>query len=218
MTVSDSADAVARDLLRIGAVTLRPDAPFTWASGRLAPIYTDNRLTLSHPDVRRRLCDAFAAAVESMPSAPDVIAGTATAGIPHAAWLAELLDLPMAYVRSSAKAHGRGNQIEGRVDAGQSVVLVEDLISTGGSVADAGAALGAAGATVSRVLAIFSYGLDAGRERLASEGYDALVLTDFATLARVARADGALSDDDLASLDAWRADPSAWSVERGGAA
>ena len=218
MTLSDSADAVARDLLRIGAVTLRPADPFTWASGRLAPIYTDNRLTLSHPDVRRRLCDAFADAVGAMPAPPDVVAGTATAGIPHAAWLADRLGLPMAYVRSSAKAHGRGNQIEGRVAPGQAVVLVEDLVSTGGSVAQAGAALREAGATVPVVLAIFSYGLDAGRQRLAADGYATTVLTDFATLARVARADGALSDADLATLDAWRADPSAWSLERGGAA
>lgn len=213
----DFAETVARDLLRIGAVALRPDEPFTWASGRLSPVYTDNRLALGYPDVRRRLTDAFAAHVEALPGAPDVIAGTATAGIPHAAWLADRLDLPMAYVRSAPKGHGRGNQIEGRVEAGQSVVLIEDLVSTGGSVADAAAALRAVGATVPVALAIFSYGLDAAAERLGAAALPTHTLTTLSVLARVARRDGSLSDADLAGLDAWRADPAGWSRERGGA-
>ena len=217
ITTSAAAEAVARDLLRIGAVTLRPAEAFTWASGRRSPVYTDNRLTLGHHDVRRRIRDAFAEIVERLPQAPDVVAGTATAGIPHAAWLAERLDLPMAYVRSKPKAHGRGNQIEGPVEAGQRVVLVEDLVSTGGSVADAAAALRAAGATVETVVAIFGYGLDAAEARLDAAGLTTTTLTDLAALARVARADGSLSDDDLAALDAWRADPAAWSRARGGA-
>lgn len=213
----ETAERVARDLLRIGAVALRPDAPFTWASGRLSPVYTDNRLTLAFPDVRRRLCDAFSQAVADARLRADVVAGTATAGIPHAAWLADRLDLPLAYVRSAPKAHGRGNQIEGRVEAGQTVVLVEDLVSTGGSVADAAAALRAAGAEVPLAVAIFSYGLDAAAARLGAAELPTTTLTDLSVLARVARDEGSLSDGDLAALDAWRADPVAWSTARGGA-
>ena len=215
--LSDAAEAVARDLLQIGAVALRPAEPFTWASGRLSPVYTDNRLTLAYPEVRARLTNAFAALVGGLPAPPDVIAGTATAGIPHAAWLADRLGLPMAYVRARPKGHGRGNQIEGRVDRGQGVVLVEDLISTGGSVADAGRALRDAGAHVDAVLAVFTYGLPESADALAHDGYAVRALTDLATLARVARQDGSLGDEDLDTLDAWRADPGAWSAARGGA-
>lgn len=213
--LSDAAEPVARDLLRIGAVALRPADPFTWASGRLSPVYTDNRLTLSHPDVRRRLTDAFAAVVGRLPEAPGVVAGTATAGIAHAAWLADRLDLPMAYVRSTPKGHGRGNQIEGRIEPGDGVVLVEDLISTGGSVADAGAAIRGAGAAVDAVVAVFTYGLAESAETLGT--YAVWTLTDLDTLTRVARADGSLADADLATLADWRRDPAAWSRQRGGA-
>ena len=216
--LSDAAVEVARDLLRIGAVTLRPADPFTWASGRLAPVYTDNRLTLAHPDVRRRLTDAFEGLVRGLATPPDVVAGTATAGIPHAAWLADRLGLPMAYVRSKPKAHGAGNQIEGGAGRGDAVVLVEDLISTGGSVATAGEALRDAGAFVDAVLAVFTYGLAESADTLANAGHHVWALTDVATLARVAREDGALSDADLDALAAWRRDPAAWSRERGGAA
>ena len=217
LLVSDAAEAVAQDLLRIGAVALRPSEPFQWASGRLAPVYTDNRLTLGHPAVRRRLTDAFAGLVAALPGAPTAIAGTATAGIPHAAWLADRLDLPMVYVRASAKAHGRGNQIEGPIAAGDRVVLVEDLISTGGSAAAAADALRDAGAHVDAILAIFSYGLDAAAE-LVRPATPVWTLTDIATLARVARDEGGLPGAELDALAAWRDDPSAWSAARGGSA
>ncbi|HLT45800.1 MAG TPA: orotate phosphoribosyltransferase [Rubricoccaceae bacterium] len=203
-------EAVARDLLRIGAVLLRPDDPFTWASGLRSPIYCDNRLTLSEPAVRRRLTDGFLAVLDREGLAPDVIAGTATAGIPHAAWLADRLELPMVYVRASAKGHGRGNQIEGRLDEGARVVLVEDLVSTGGSSLAAVEALRAAGAEVRAVVAVFSYGLGRAEAAFRAAGVPLFTLTDYDTLLDVARAEGRLDDNALAALRAWREDPEGW--------
>lgn len=205
----------ARALLRIGAVTLRPDAPFTWASGRLAPVYTDNRLALAHPDVRTALARAMTEAAR--PFAPDAIAGTATAGIPLATLVADRLALPLCYVRATAKAHGQGNRIEGRVEAGQRVVVVEDLVSTGGSVLSAAEALRTAGAVPVAALAVFSYGLAGVDAAFAAAGLPLVALTDFPTLAAVAREEGLLGSDALAVLDAWHADPAAWSKDRGGA-
>ncbi|MDX1421297.1 MAG: orotate phosphoribosyltransferase [Rubricoccaceae bacterium] len=207
---------VARDLLRIGAVLLRPDAPFTWASGLRSPIYCDNRLTLSEPPVRRRLTDGFAALLEREGLAPDVIAGTATAGIPHAAWLADQLGLPMVYVRSSPKGHGRGNRIEGRLVEGARVVLVEDLVSTGGSSLAAAEAVQEAGAEVLAVVAVFSYGLPQAASAFAAAGLPLHTLSDYGALLDVARAEGRLDDAALATLRAWREDPQAWSDQRGG--
>ena len=209
-------EAVARDLLRIGAVSLRPDDPFTWASGRLAPVYTDNRLTLGHPDVRTRLAETFEALAR--PLGVDLVAGTATAGIPHAAWLADRLDVAMCYVRSAPKGHGRGNRIEGPVASGQRTVVVEDLVSTGGSVLSAADALREAGAAPIAALAVFSYGLDGVDAAFADADLPLHTLTDVSTLVRVATADGLLPSDALAVLEAWRADPSAWSTSRGGSA
>ena len=207
---------LARDLLRIGAVTLRPADPFTWASGRLAPIYTDNRLTLSHPDVRGRLAEGFVGLARRAGGA-DAVSGTATAGIPHATLLADRLGLPLTYVRSGAKGHGKGNRIEGRVEEGQRVLVVEDLVSTGGSVIAAVEALREAGATVQTVLAVFTYGLDAAAEAVSDAGFTLRTLTDFPSLVDAAEASGELSSDDLAALDEWRRDPAAWSRARGGA-
>lgn len=209
--------AVARDLLRLGAVALRPDAPFTWASGRRAPIYCDNRLTLSEPAARRRLTDGFAAVLAHEGLTPDVIAGTATAGIPHAAWLADRLEKPLVYVRAKAKEHGRGNLIEGRVDDGARVVLVEDLISTGGSSLAAVEALRAAGAGVLAVVAIFTYGLHAAARAFRAAHVPLFTLSDYDALLAVAEADGAFGDEAIAALHAWREDPEAWSAEYGGA-
>ena len=207
---------LARDLLRIGAVTLRPADPFTWASGRLAPIYTDNRLTLSHPDVRGRLAEGFVGLARRAGGA-DAVSGTATAGIPHATLLADRLGLPLTYVRSGAKGHGKGNRIEGRVEEGQRVLVVEDLVSTGGSVIAAVEALREAGATVQTVLAVFTYGLDAAAEAVSDAGFTLRTLTDFPSLVDAAEVSGELSADDLAALDEWRRDPAAWSRARGGA-
>ena len=212
MTAADA----ARALLRIGAVTLRPDDPFTWASGRLAPVYTDNRVALAHPDVRTALAGAFVDAARTF--APDAVAGTATAGIPLATLVADRLALPLSYVRATAKAHGRGNRIEGRVEPGQRVVVVEDLVSTGGSVLSAAEALREAGAVPVVAVAVFSYGLAGVVDAFANAGLPLVALTDVATLAAVARDEGRLGADALATLDAWRADPIAWSLARGGAA
>jgi orotate phosphoribosyltransferase len=204
------ARTLAADLLDIGAVLLRPDDPFTWASGLKAPIYCDNRLTLAHPPVRRRIADGFVEVLEREGLAPAVIAGTATAGIPHAAWLAERLDRPMAYVRGAAKGHGRQNRIEGRVEEGQAVVLVEDLVSTGGSSLEAVEALRAAGADVQAVLAIFSYAFDDAHARFEAAGVPLHVLTTFPTLVEVAAGHGTLTDAGRTALAHWRADPAAW--------
>jgi len=213
---AERARSVASSLLEIGAVQLRPADPFTWTSGLVAPIYCDNRLTIAVPAVRRRLRDGFASVLEAHALLPATIAGTATAGIPHAAWLAEAADAPMAYVRDASKDHGTGARIEGRVRAGDDVVLVEDLISTGGSALDAVAALRAAGATVHAVLAIFTYQLEAAERAFREDGVDGHVLADFATLVDVAREQGRLSGDEYSALQAWRADPEAWSRAHGG--
>lgn len=202
---------LAEALLDIGAVALAPDAPFTWTSGLRAPVYCDNRRTLGYPRVRRLITDGFAACVADRELAPDVVAGTATAGIPHAAWLADRLDLPMAYVRSEPKSHGRGNQIEGRVEARQRVVLIEDLVSTGGSSLQAVAALRAAQADVVAVLAIFSYGFPQATARFAEAGVPLHVLTTFGTLLEVARTQRRLADTALEHLRTWQHDPQAWS-------
>lgn len=207
---------IASDLLALGAVILSPDAPFTWASGLRSPIYCDNRLTLSTPAVRDHIAEGFARIVAEQGFEPDVVVGTATAGIAHAAWLADRLTLPMAYVRSKPKGHGRGNQIEGRVEEGQRVVLVEDLVSTGGSSVAAVEALRQAGAEVAAVLAIFSYGLDASRDAFEEADVPLHTLTDYGTLLDVAAAEGRLDEEARAVLRAWRADPQSWSAERTG--
>lgn len=193
---------------------MRPEAPFTWSSGLRAPVYCDNRLTLAHPPLRRRIAEGFARIVRGEDWRPDLIAGTATAGIPHAAWLAERLDRPMAYVRSQAKGHGRENRIEGRVERGQRVVVIDDLISTGGSALSAVEALRQAGANVLAVAAIFSYGLDEARRRFSGADVPLRTLTDFSTLLKAAEAEDHLPPDALDALRAWRRDPEAWSAEQ----
>jgi len=205
---------LARDLLNIEAVLLAPDDPFTWSSGLRAPIYCDNRLTMAYPRIRRAIRDGFAAVLHDDGWTPDVIVGTATAGIPHAAWLADALDTPMAYVRSSAKAHGRQNQIEGCVTAGQTAVVVEDLISTGNSAIHAVDAVREVGATVLGVLAIFTYELDAAAERFATAGVSLRTLTSYSTLLGVAESRGELAPDALQTLRDWRHDPEGWSAAR----
>ncbi len=207
---------IADFLLDIGAVELRPSTPFTWSSGLVAPIYCDNRLTISHTPARTSIRDGFVDMMSQHSLSPDTIAGTATAGIPHAAWLAEAVDRPMAYVRSSAKGHGQGARIEGLVQPGDHVVVVEDLISTGGSALDAVAALQEGGATVPAVLAIFSYELDAAEAAFEEAEVPRHVLTTFSTLIDVAHGQDDLSTAELDVLRAWRADPGTWSVEHGG--
>ena len=207
---------LAHALLEIGAVSLRPHEPFAWSSGLRAPIYCDNRRTLAHPRVRTLIADAFAEAVRAQGGDTPTVAGTATAGIPHAAWLAERLDAPMAYVRSAAKAHGQGRRIEGaRLSSGHVAVVVEDLLSTGGSALEAVSAVRETGAAVRGVLAIFSYGLDAAEAAFAKAGVERHVLTTFPTLLEVAHHDHGLSDEARALLEDWRADPEAWSRAHG---
>ncbi|MEM8557872.1 MAG: orotate phosphoribosyltransferase [Bacteroidota bacterium] len=208
---------IAQDLLRIGAVALRPNDPFTWASRRRSPVYCDNRLTLGYPDIRTRIADGFTAHVAAMGRGADVIAGTATAGIPHAALVADRLGLPMAYVRAKPKAHGKENLIEGRIAPGQRVVVIEDLISTGGSSLAAAAAVRAAGADPVAVLAIFTYGFDEAQVAFDDAGIPLVTLTDFETLIAVAVESGALTDEQVVTLRNWRENAAAWSRVYGGA-
>lgn len=213
----DARRALAGDLLQIGAVSLSPDDPFTWSSGMASPIYCDNRMTLGFPRVRSAICDGFHHIATDGTRPVDVIAGTATAGIPHAAWLADRLSLPMAYVRGSAKSHGQKNRIEGIVEPGDRVLLVEDLISTGGSALSAVKALQEAGAEVVSVCAIFTYELDVAAEAFADADVLLHTLTDFSTLLDVARREHDLGESAIESLEEWRRDPQAWSAAHGGA-
>lgn len=202
---------IAKKLLEINAVALRPQEPFTWTSGLRSPIYCDNRLTLSYPEVRREIADGLQKLIKENFGEVEVVAGTATAGIPHAAWVSELMDLPMCYVRSKAKGHGKGNQIEGKVQPGQKVVVVEDLISTGGSVITAVQALREAGCDVLGVVSIFTYGLEKGKTAFAAEGIVSCSLTDFPALVEVAIDKGYIGVDDQESLLDWSKNPGEWS-------
>jgi orotate phosphoribosyltransferase len=204
---------IAERLLEINAVALSPNDPFTWTSGLRSPIYCDNRLTLSYPTVRREIASGLQKIITEHFPEVEVIAGTATAGIPHAAWVSELMELPMCYVRSKAKEHGKGNQIEGQVTEGQKVVVVEDLISTGGSVITAVQALREAGCEVLGVVAIFTYGLEKGKERLTAEGINCYSLTDFNTLVEAAIEKGLIYQTDQFTLLNWSKDPAQWSKQ-----
>ncbi|QJX61839.1 orotate phosphoribosyltransferase [Niallia circulans] len=201
---------IAEQLLEIKAVFLQPNDPFTWSSGLKSPIYCDNRLTLSYPKVRKNIATGLADLMKENFPETEVVAGTATAGIPHAAWVSDILDLPMAYVRSKAKAHGKGNQIEGKVEKGQKVVVVEDLISTGGSVITAVNSLREAGCEVLGVVAIFTYELPKGKELLGDAEITAYSLTDYSSLLDVAQKQGYIQEGDLASLNAWKESPENW--------
>jgi orotate phosphoribosyltransferase len=199
---------IAKDLLSIGAVFFRPDKPFTWASGIKSPVYCDNRLTLTAPAVRDNVENALAAAVKKYYPDAEVLMGTSTAGIAHAAITAHILDMPMGYVRSGAKDHGRGNQIEGKLEKGQKVVVVEDLISTGGSVIEVVNVLREAGADVLGIVSIFTYGMQKGLERLAQANVINHSLTDFDTIAEVAAEEGYIARDDIERLIKFRNNPS----------
>lgn len=199
---------VAKRLLEIKAVFLRPQEPFTWASGIKSPIYCDNRLILTAPEARNEVEQAIADTVRREYPEAQVLMGTATAGIAHAAIAAHLLGLPMGYVRSGSKDHGRKNQIEGKLTPGEKVVVIEDLISTGGSVLDTVAALRAAGAEVLGVISIFTYGMAKGRQRLAEAGVKCVSLTDLDTIAQVGAQQGYITQGDVARLLAFRDDPS----------
>lgn len=199
---------IASDLLSIKAVFFRPDEPFTWASGIKSPIYCDNRLTLTAPAVRNHVEAGLAELIKENYPEAEVLMGTSTAGIAHAAIVAHLLDMPMGYVRSGAKDHGRQNQIEGKLEAGQKVVVVEDLISTGGSVIEVVNVLREAGAEVLGVVSIFTYGMKKGLERLAAADVKNVSLTNFDCVAEVAAESGYVKPGDVERLIAFRNNPS----------
>ncbi len=199
---------IAKDLLSIGAVFLRPENPFTWASGIKSPIYCDNRLTLTAPEVRNDVENGLAKLIKQEYPEAEVLMGTSTAGIAHAAITAHLLDMPMGYVRSGAKDHGRGNQIEGKLEKGQKVVVVEDLISTGGSVIEVVDALRDVGAEVLGIVSIFTYGMKKGLERLAAANVKNVSLSNFDAVVEVAAEEGYIKAEDKERLIAFRNNPS----------
>ena len=195
---------LSKDLLAIQAVALRPNDYFTWTSGIKSPIYCDNRITMSYPSIRREIAAGMVEVIKEKYPAVEVIAGTATAGIPHAAWVSELLDLPMIYVRDSAKKHGKTNQIEGRVLEGQKVVIIEDLISTGLSSLKVAKALREAGAEVLGVVAIFSYELTKAHEAFSQAGVEYITLTNYPVLVKEAVDSEYIHQEDVEKLLEWR--------------
>ena len=206
--MKDLQKLIAKDLLSIRAVFFRPEEPFTWASGIKSPVYCDNRLTLTAPKVRTDVEEGLAALIRENYPECEVLMGTSTAGIAHAAITGHILGLPMGYVRSGAKDHGRQNQIEGRLEAGQKVVVVEDLISTGGSVIEVVNVLREAGAEVLGIVSIFTYGMQKGIARLAESNVKNISLTNFDVIAEVAAEEGYIQPADIARLIAFRNNPS----------
>ena len=208
MTREETSRLIADDLLKIQAVFFRPDEPFTWASGIKSPVYCDNRLTLTAPEVRTHVEEAIARTIREEYPEAEVLMGTSTAGIAHAAITAHLMGLPMGYVRSGAKDHGRQNQIEGRLEPGQKVVVVEDLISTGGSVLEVVDVLRQAGAQVLGIVSIFTYGMKKGVERLAAAEVRNVSLTNFDVIAQEAADQGYIRTEDVRRLLRFRDNPS----------
>lgn len=204
------ASQIAADLLDIQAVYLKPEDPFVWASGIKSPIYTDNRITLSYPETRTLIEDGFVETIKANYPDVEVIAGTATAGIPHGAIIADKMNLPFAYIRSKPKDHGAGNQIEGRVTKGQKMVIIEDLISTGGSVLDAAAAAIREGAEVLGVVAIFTYELPKAQANFEKAGVELLTLSNYSELIKVAKVKGYINVDGLELLKRFKEDQENW--------
>ncbi|WP_284140880.1 orotate phosphoribosyltransferase [Virgibacillus sp. LDC-1] len=195
---------LAQDLLQIKAIQINAESYFTWTSGIQSPIYCDNRLTMSYPAIRKKITDAFEHMIVEMNVKPDIIAGCATAGIPHAAWLADRLDLPMVYVRSKPKGHGKGNQVEGRITPGQKAIVIEDLISTGGSAIETAQVLQRAGVEVIGVLAIFTYGLQVATERFSALQLPLQTITSFDQLVSMMEARGEFNRHQKQKLFEWR--------------
>ncbi|MGM9944513.1 MAG: orotate phosphoribosyltransferase [Lysinibacillus sp.] len=194
---------IAHAMLKVGAVELNPTDLFTWASGIKSPIYCDTRLTISDPVIRKQLANGLAQNIKEFFPETELVAGTATAGIPHAAWVSDILELPMVYVRSKAKEHGRGNQIEGKYKAGQKVVVVEDIVSTGGSSITAVEALRAAGCEVVGVVCVYTYNLPKAEEAFEAAGVKYVSLTNFDYLVEAANESGAISQDQIPFLKEW---------------
>ena len=204
------AKEVAKSLLDIKAVSLSPQNPYTWASGLRSPIYCDNRVTMSFPAVRKQIAQGLADLIKEKYPDVEVIAGTATAGIPHAAWIADILDLPMVYIRSKAKDHGTGRKIEGKISEGQKMVVVEDLISTGGSVIEASKAAELEGANVLGSVAIFTYELAKGTKNFADAGLAIDTLSNYSTLLEVAHETSYITEAEMDLLKDWSKDPENW--------
>ncbi|WP_456275554.1 orotate phosphoribosyltransferase [Bacillus sp. AK128] len=198
---------IAKHLLEIGAVSLQPNDPFTWSSGIKSPIYCDNRLIMSYPEVRKDVAKGLQQIIEEHFPGVEVIAGTATGGIAPAAWVSDVLNLPMVYVRGKAKSHGKGKQVEGAVKPGQKVVVIEDLISTGGSSLATVEALRAEGCEVLGIAAIFSYELEAAKKNFTEVEVNAQSITTFSALAEVAASEGKIANSDIEKLDQWRRNP-----------
>ena len=206
----EQAEKIAGLLLECEAVSLNPKEPYTWASGIKSPIYCDNRITMSYPAVRKEIAKGLADIIRKFYPETEVIAGTATAGIPHAAWVAEELNLPMIYIRSKAKGHGKQNQIEGRLTEGQKVVCIEDLISTGGSVIDAASAVQQAGGVVVGCAAIFSYQLDTAMDNFQKADLPIYTLSNYSALIKAAVEKGIIKSEDKMLLNEWRDNPAEW--------
>lgn len=204
---------IARLLLEAGAITLRPEKPFTWASGIQSPIYCDNRVLISSPEKRRLICDGFVSLLQSLEPDAALIAGVATGAIPHAAWLADRRQLPMVYIRGEAKGHGKENRVEGKVAPGVLGVMIEDLVSTGGSSVAAVETLRNAGANVNHCLAIFSYGFAEAEKKFADIGCQLTTLTDFPTLVQVATESNLIHPDQVALLLEFSRNPGKWKTE-----
>lgn len=196
---------IAHAMLKVGAVELNPTELFTWASGIQSPIYCDTRLTISDPVIRKQLANGLAQNIKEFFPETEVVAGTATAGIPHAAWVSDILELPMVYVRSKAKEHGRGNQIEGKYSAGQKVVVVEDIVSTGGSSVTAVEALRAAGCEVVGVVCVYTYNLPKAEDAFAAAGVKYVSLTNFDYLVEAATESGTVAAEQIPFLKEWHA-------------
>jgi orotate phosphoribosyltransferase len=207
---NETARKIVLDLLEIGAIKLNLEKPFTWASGWKSPIYCDNRLALSYPEVRDFIKQTLCKAIESAFQNPDAIAGVATAGIPQGALVADELNLPFIYVRSKAKGHGLSNQIEGRIVKGQKVVVIEDLVSTGGSSLKAIEAIREAGMLVLGMVSIFTYGFDLSYENFHKADINYISLSDYNILIEVAVEQNIISKDQIESLQSWRESPESW--------
>lgn len=215
MAVQEPQKEIAEILLDIGAISFNTTDPFTYSSGMRSPMYCDNRLLISYPEKRKRVAELFATMLHQNNIDYDVIAGTATAGIPHAAWLADILFAPMIYVRGSAKEHGHKNQIEGRLDEGAHALIVEDVVSTGGSAIDASESVKAAGGVVLDCIAIFSYEMEVAQEKFRKAGVDLHTLTTFSALLTVAVERGDITEEEKESIIEWQQDPQGWATKKG---
>lgn len=208
-------EEIAKILLGIKAVTINAVEPFRYASGILSPIYCDNRLLMSYPDKRKQVIDAFLKAIEDAGLEFDIVGGTATAGIPHAAWIAERLNKPMIYIRSSSKEHGKQNQIEGKLEKGQKVLVVEDLVSTGGSSVRAVEAVRSAGGIVTDCVAIFTYGMEKAQTKFDEGQCKLYTLSDFDTLVGVAAQEGYITSEQETKVKEWNKAPAEWGKKMG---